>query len=365
MLSVICCLPLVGCHKKNDRDETDKVPVVDVAVPEIDSVVLHKQLPGSLQAGDLVEVVARVDGTLVKKHYVSGTHVDKGQVLFTIESTKYGDLLRQAEAQLATAQSQYELYSSQYEARSKAMASGAVSQMDVLSAKSSMEQAAAAISSAKAAISQAKLNLGYCTVTAPISGYISGAALDLQSYVGGEGSPVTLATIYGTDTMSAIFNISDQEYEKLIASNGGAKAPIYRNIPLTFSEKLPHRYSADLNYEAPNVDASTGTLLLKGDVANKNNELKDGMYVTVSLPYGENPHAILVKDASISTDQLGPYLYVVNDSNRLVYTPIKTGELFRDSLRIVTEGIRPGQKYVTKALLTARDGMTVKPRLTR
>jgi multidrug efflux pump subunit AcrA (membrane-fusion protein) len=101
--------------------------------------------------------------------------------------------------------------------------------------------------------------------------------------------------------------------------------------------------------------------MLKGKVKNIDNELKDGMYVTVSLPYGKMPKAILVKDASIGTDQLGNYLYLVNDSNKVVYAPIEVGEIFRDSLRVVTKGVKAGDRYVTKALLTVRAGETVKP----
>lgn len=352
-----------GCHKKENREQ--EVPTVDVALPTVDSVVLHKTFPGVLSAGDDAQVVGRVNGTLLTKNYTSGAYVHKGQVLFTIESNKYQDLVRQAEAQLATAQSQYELYSSQYEARKKALLSDAVSQMDVLQAKSNMEQAAASIASARASLSQARLNLSYCTVTAPISGDASSATINPGGYVGGEGSPVTLCTIYDNSSLIASFDVSDTEYESMVGSNGGPTGALYRAVPLTFSDNLPHQYTADLYYESPSVNRSTGTIQLRGNVDNKDNELKDGMYVTVSLPYGVNPKAVLVKDASIGTDQLGSYLYVVNDSNKVVYTPIKVGEVYRDSLRIVTEGLKPTDRYITKALLSARDGMSVKPRLTK
>lgn len=85
------------------------------------------------------------------------------------------------------------------------------------------------------------------------------------------------------------------------------------------------------------------------------------MYTNVHMPFGENAKAILVKDSSIGTDQLGKYLYVVNDSDKIVYTPIKTGDLYNDSLRVITEGIGPNSRYVTSALLKVRDGMTIKP----
>ncbi|MDE6740696.1 MAG: efflux transporter periplasmic adaptor subunit, partial [Muribaculaceae bacterium] len=106
-------------------------------------------------------------------------------------------------------------------------------------------------------------------------------------------------------------------------------------------------------------------LTFQGMIKNIDNELKDGMYITVELPYGINPKAILIKDASIGTDQLGKYVYVVNDSNKVVYTPIKIGEIYQDSLRVVNEGLNPGERYVTEALLTVRNGMTVKPELTK
>lgn len=74
---------------------------------------------------------------------------------------------------------------------------------------------------------------------------------------------------------------------------------------------------------------------------------------------------MLVRDASIGTDQLGKYLYVVNDSDKVVYTPIEVGGLYRDSMRVVTKGISPESRYITSALLKVRDGMPVKTVMTK
>ena len=204
-------------------------------------------------------------------------------------------------------------------------------------------------------------NLGYCTVTAPISGYISDAKIKVGNVISGSVQPVALADIYDNTELSAVFEIEDSQYETMVASMNGEDGNLYKAIPLKFRDALPHSYTADLSYEAPSVNQSTGTILLKGKVKNIDNELKDGMYVTVSLPYGANPKSVLIKDASIGTDQLGKYVYVVNDSNKVVYTPIELGEVFQDSLRVIDKGILPGMKYVSKALLTVREGETVKP----
>lgn len=137
------------------------------------------------------------------------------------------------------------------------------------------------------------------------------------------------------------------------------------HIPLIFSDSIGHQYYGDLSYVAPALDTSTGTLALQCKIPNTYNELRPGMFVKIDLPYKVEKNAILVKDASISTDQLGKYLYVVNDSNTVVYTPIKVGPLYRDSLRVVESGITPQSKYVTKALLKVKEGMKVKTHLVK
>lgn len=348
-----------ACHKKEQK--TEATPEIEVAYPTVDSVTLHKTYPGYIRAENSAQIVGRVSGQLLRQLYTDGSYVKKGEPLFTIESTRYRDAVEQAQAALNTARSQYDYYSRQYQAMKKALEADAVSQMDVIQAESSMKQAEASIRNASAALQTARTNLGYCTVTAPISGHVSQAVFNPGNYVNGEASPVTLASIYDDSTMKAVFAIEDSQYETMVGSNGGPGNRIYRKVPLRFSQSLPHTYTADLYYASPAVETSTGTLTLEGKVENVGKELKDGMYVTVDLPYGVNPKAILVNDASIGEDQLGKYVYVVNDSNKVVYTPIEVGELYRDTLRIVNKGLGPRDRYVTKALLTVRTGEIVKP----
>ncbi|MDE5594381.1 MAG: efflux RND transporter periplasmic adaptor subunit [Muribaculaceae bacterium] len=357
---------LTSCHKKTETDGNVPVMTVDVAVPTVDSVVLHKTYPGYLSASQKVQLVARVDGYLTSHPFQGGDFVKKGKVLFTIEDKNYRDAVAKAEAALADAQSSYSYASSQYQAMEEALRSDAVSQMEVLQAKNSMEEAAAAIKSAEAVLRTARTSLGYCTVTAPFDGHISSTNYDNGAFLAGAGSPVVLATIYDDAKMNANFSIEDSRYLELIKNFKDSIDDIdYSKMPVNFSEVLPHSYTGDLSYMAPRIDTSTGTMVLQASIDNPYNELKDGMYATVSLPYAFEPSAILIKDASIGTDQLGKYIYVVNDSNKIVYTPIEVGETVNDTLRIVTRGIKPGEKYVTKALLKVRDGQTVAPRMTK
>lgn len=345
-------------HKEKSGKESTEIPEVAVATPETDSVTLVKTYPGTLVSRDWADVIGRVDGTILRQYFQDGQYVRKGQVLYSIESTKYADAVRQAKASLETAKSQYDYYSQQYAAMKKAYESDAVSKMDVIQSDANMRQAQAAIMNATADLSIANTNLAYCSVTAPISGYVTEGNLKIGAYLS---QGTTLCRIVDNSSFSAEFQIESDQYNKMLGMKGGLDNAAYRNIPLKFNTPLPHSYTADLSFESPSVSPTTGTILLKGEVKNIDNELKDGMYATVDLPYGFAPRAILVKDAALQTDQLGKYLYTVNDSNRVVYTPVKVGAIYRDSLRIVESGLKPGQAYITKALMSVRPGMEVKP----
>lgn len=350
-----------GCHKKDDKKTSMPTPEVAVALPVQDSVTLHKTYPGYLTAHISADVVARADGTIISKNYESGQHVSKGQVLFTLSNPKYADAVKQANAQLATATAQRDYAVKHLAALQKALQAEAVSRMDVVSAQNALDQANASIAQAQASLSTASTNMGYLTVRAPVSGIVSDNLLSVGNYVAGEMSPVKLCTVYDDSQMVATFSIEAAAFESMTKGTLSTAEPIYRAVPINFDAPLAHTYTTDLFYSAPSINQGTGTIEIKGTIPNPYGELRDGMYVTFAMPYGTVPDALLVRDASISTDQLGKYLYVVNDSNKVVYTPIKVGEVYRDSLRLVTSGLKPSDRYVTDALLTVRPGLQVKP----
>lgn len=365
MLIATAALALQGCGKKKGAAEEEAPERVSVANVVTDSVTLYKNIPGSIHALDAVDLVARVNGTLRSVNYKEGDIVSKGALLFVIEDTKYRDAVSQASSALASARSAYAYAQSHYAAIEKALRSDAVSQMEARQAKSAMEQARADISSAEAALESARTNLGYCRVYAPFTGRITAAIPSVGAYLNGEASPVTLATIYSDTKVEAWFTIADASFLKSFADNNGRNLTDYGKIPLIFSEKLPHDYFGSLYYLAPDIDESTGTMQLRAKVDNPYGELRQGMFVSVNFPTGTDPRGILVKDAALSTDQLGKYLYTVNDSDKVVYTHVETGQLVNDSMRLVTSGLKGNETYVTEALLKVRPGMKIKPVMTR
>lgn len=360
------CVALTSCHKeaKDSSAAEAAQPVIDVAVPVVDSVTIYKSYPGYLTANADVELVARVNGYLMSHPYTAGDYVRKGQVLFNIESKQYVEAVNQAKAQLANEQAQYEYYAKNYAAMQKAYQSDAVSEMDVLQAQSNMETSAASVNSAKAALATAQTNLSYCTVRAPFDGHITATPYSDGAYLAGAGSPVTLAHIYDDKIVTANFNIDDDELIAMVNSGGYASGNLdLKHIPIEFGDTLPNAYTADLSYMSPVLDVSTGQMVVQAHIDNSKGELRPGMVTTVKFPTEFVPDGIMILDAAISKDQLGSYVYVVNDSDKVVYTPVTTGELVTPTMRLITKGIKPGDKYVTKAMLKVRDGMAVKPRL--
>ena len=354
---------LTGCKEKKDTGAMKGMPTlaISVAKPIVKDITLTKDYPGYLTPEKTVNLVARVNGTLQSVSYAPGGRVKKGQLLFVIEPTLYNDKVAQAEAELKTAQAQLEYARNNYSRMKEAVKSDAVSQIQVLQSESSVTEGVAAVSNAEAALSTARTNLGYCYVRAPFDGTISKSTVDIGSYVGGSLQPVTLATIYKDDQMYAYFNVADNQWLEMSMNNQQPTKDLPKKIMVQLGKEGTESYPATLDYLSPNVDLNTGTLMVRANFDNPQGVLKSGLYVSITLPYGEADHAILVKEASIGTDQLGKFLYAVNDSDIVHYRHIEIGQLINDTLRQVLGGLSPQERYVTEALMKVRDGMKIKP----
>ena len=353
---------LFSCTSKK-TEQRMSVPEISVAYPVVRPVILHKTYPGYLSSVNTVDLMARVNGYLQSTPFTAGSLVKKGQLLFVIEPTLYEDAVKRAEAGLKNAQASLDYAENNYVRMKEASRSDAISEIDLIKSATQLISAKSNVKDAEAQLETAKTNLGYCYVRAPFSGHISKSIYSVGRYISGEGQAAKLPTIYQDDKMNAYFNIEDNQYLQMLASTDkkGVEERLPGEVEILFQSPLSRPYMGKLNYLSPNIDLATGTLSIRAEIENPDNELKDGLYVNIRLPYGKQDSAVLVKDASIGTDQLGKYLYVVNDSNRVSYRHIETGELFSDTLRLVKSGLQPKDRYVTKALLKVREGMEIKP----
>lgn len=359
-LTLLALLGSVAACSDKKSATADQPIEVSVATPVTDSVVIHQVYPGNLSSSQAADIVARVNGNIIAQLYTDGQTVRKGQPLISIDPTIYSNKLQQAEAQLASAIASEEFASRQYEAMKKALESDAVSKMDVIQAESNWREAQAQIKNCRAAVDNARQMLGWCTIRAPFAGRVSTPNFSVGAYVGGEASPVTIATIVNDALLYANFAVTDNRFMQLTETPEGKRVRL-DSVPVTFGDTIAKTYYGLFNYSALEVDPATGTMHMRLDIDNRDRELRPGMFCSVNLPVAVEPHAMMILDAAIGTDQLGKYVYLVNDSDKIVYTPLEVGELIADSLRIVTKGMAPSDRYVTRALLKVRDGMTVKP----
>lgn len=352
-------LLLPGCKEKRGGMGTMPIPEISVAKPLVKNITLTKDYPGYLTTEMTVKLVGRVNGTLQSANFTPGSRVKKGQLLFVIEPTMYKNSVVQAEAALKTAQAQLEYDQNNYSRMKEALKSDAVSKIQVLQAESSVTEGVAAVSNAEAALNTARTNLGYCYVLAPFNGRVSDTTMDAGSYINGALQPVKLATIYKDDFMYAYFNVTDNLWINMLTDNGKTDS-LPKQITVRLGEDSQKAYPATLDYLSPNVDMTTGTLNVRANFNNPEGILKSGSYVSITLPYSQEKQAVLVNEASIGTDQLGKFLYVVNDSNIVHYRHIEIGQMVEDTLIQVTKGLSSQDRYVTKALLKVRDGMKIK-----
>lgn len=348
---------LCGCNEKKAKVATESLPI-EVAHPVVKEVTLTREYPGYLDADATVAIVGRVNGTLEGSYYTAGQRVKKGDILFIIEPTLYKDAVRQAEAALQTAKANLEYAENNYERMKIAIKRNAVSQIELLQSQTDVETGKAAVSNAEAQLNTAKTNLGYCYIKAPHDGLMTLSTLSNGSYIAGAVSPVTLATLYKDDIMYSYFDITDNEWLQR-RKRGNVEQDDY--ITFSLGGDSYFRRKAKMDYLSPNVELSTGTLKVRAELKNDDGLLKSGSYISVVLPYKTLPEGILIKDAAIGTDQLGKFVYVVNNSNIIEYRHIETDNVVDDSMRLVTSGLSKDERYVTKGLMKVRNGMKITP----
>ena len=351
----------VGACRKQQAAAPEEKMRVSVAYPQERAVTLYKEYPGYISSWNTVDIVARVSGYLQQSFFNSGALVKKGQLLFIIEPTLYEDAVEQAEAGVRNAQATLDYARNNYTRMKQARSSNAVSEIDLIQSRSNMQAAEASVAQAKAQLNTAKTNLGYCYIRSPYTGHIGLSAYAVGAYVPASASSTKLATVYQDSAVYAYFTIEDAQYLKIVENLRHKPTHDEDRLVEVFAKEISEPYIGRVDYLSPNIDLSTGTLTLRAAIDNPRGELKNGLYVVVRIKSGYDERATLVSNAAIGTDQLGKYLYVVGDDGKVSYRHIETGDVVDDTLCTVTGGIAPTERYVTRALLKVRDGMTVEP----
>ena len=353
-----------GCRNKDNEKATAAGQVAEILVntPITKGITYTYEYPAYLEAIQTVNLVARVSGFLQKMNYIPGVPVKAGQLLFVIEPQPYLDQVKAAEAQLNSAQARLNYAEAQYQKMKEALPGKAISEIDFIQSESNYNTALANLQDARAQLNTARTNLNYCYIKAPFDGRVSRNLVDVQNFVGGSVSPVTLATMYKDKEMFAYFNMAYSEFQNLPpVGNPTVVTDSTVKLAITDAADPGRRWEGRLDYTSPNVDLETGTVTVRALVDNPKEELLSGMYVKIQVPYRKVDEALLIPETSIGTNQAGRYVYLVDHNDQVVLQTVKVGALEPDGMREILSGVTPKDWYVVNAMINVRPNMKVKP----
>ena len=337
-------------------------PKVMVSQPLQRPVTDYLEFTGNVVAYQTVPLQARVEGYLEKVLVYDGQYVKNGQLLFLIQQNTYEAKLKQAQASLMAEKAQLEHAETEYRRYAKLVQEDAAAQTDVDRWRYERDSRRAAVLAAEAQVELARLNLSYTRVVAPFDGRMGRHLKDPGTLVGA-GEKTLLAEINQIDPIYVYFNINEQDLLRVRGkdpeSPAGGKGKEYP-VQVALADETDFPHAGQLDFAAISLNPTTGSLMLRAILANPRRVLLPGMFARVRVPIAEQQKALLVPEAAISFDQIGPYLRVVNDKNLVERRGVKLG-VQDGSFRAILEGLQPQDWVVVTGMLRAIPGREVTP----
>ncbi len=357
---------LAGCEDKNTF-VAPPPPKVDVATPVQRAVTRYIEATGNTAPVKSVDLVARVQGFLQSIDYQDGTFVKQGTQLFTIEPETYKLKLEQAQAAEAGAQASLRQSEADYKRQAELVQRQAVSQATLDNSTSARDNAQANLQQAQANTKLAEVNYGYTKVTAPFDGIVSAHMVSIGELVG-VSSPTQLATIVAMDPIYVNFSVNEQDVLRIRAeaTRRGLTPANLKQFPIQIGLQTETGYPHEghLDYVAPTLNQSTGTLAVRGLMPNDKRVLLPGYFVRVRVPFDQEKTALLVPDTALGSDQGGRYLLVVNGDNVVEQRKVQIGPV-DNGLRVIESGLKADDRVVIAGLLRVIPGQKIDPQVTK
>ena len=339
---------------------------VSVAVVERKDTALWTDFSGRVEAVDRVEIRPRAAGAIVKAHFREGALVKQDALLFTIDPAPYLAEVSGAEAQVASAQARLALGIKEQQRAQQLVGSGFTPQRDFDQRTNELRAAEANLRATQATLDTARLNLGYTEVRAPIAGRVGRIEVTAGNLVpAGPGAPV-LTTLVSVDPIYASFEADEQSLSRALASLPGGGADLVDQVG-----RIPVRmgtlgapgtpYSGRLQLVDNVVDARSGTVRVRAAFDNPDGKLMPGQFARLQLGLARKQPALAIDERAIGTDQDRRFVMVVGADDRVAYRPVTLGGVV-DGLRLVTDGLQPGERIVVNGLQRVRPGALVAPK---
>jgi RND family efflux transporter MFP subunit len=365
MILGILSLGLVSCEQKVQQAPPPPPPVT-VGKPTIQTIRDYRIFTGSSRAIESAEVVARVSGNLETVEFEPTTEVKKGDLLFTIEKTKYQAAFDSASAAVKSAEADLHRAEAELKRMKQAIKTDAVSELDVERAQADRDMAEAKVLSAKAALEDAKLNLSYTRIVSPIDGVVSRNLVDAGNVVGKDGS--TLLTrvnklqpiyVYFNAPESFVLEVLEIRRQRVKEGKEKGRNEAEATVALANDEGFPH--IGVIDYIDNMVDPDTGTIEMRMRLENEEELLFPGLFVRVKVTGAKRPDAVLVPEVAVSSDLGGKYILVVGGDNIVEQRYVELGLPQEEGLIHVKKGLEGKETIIVNGLMFARPGRPVTP----
>lgn len=358
---------LAGCSQGNSSasQQAGAAPPPEVGVVTVSTgeVGLVTELPGRLEPARVAQVRARAAGIVQQRIFREGSDVRAGQVLYRIDSAPYAAANASAQAALAKAQANHAQAAALAQRYKPLVEANAISKQEYANAVASEKQAEADIAAARAALRTTEINLGYASVTAPISGRI-GRSLVTEGALVGQGEATPLAVIQQIDLLYVNFTQPANEVMNLRRAleqgrlkRAGADGAQVRVI---LEDGTEHPQAGKLLFADLSVDQATGQVTLRAEVPNPRAMLLPGMYVRVRLEQAKAANALLLPQQAVTRSPQGDSVMVVAADGKVSPRPVKIGGS-QNGQWVVLEGLQPGEQVMVDGFQKLRPNQPVKP----
>ena len=309
------------------------------------------------QSSQSVNIQARVSGFLDKRVYTEGSVVKAGQVLFQMDQKPFQAQVDAQQAAMQRNQASLQVATANL-ARTKPLAAqNALSQKDLDDAQGQYEQAAAAVAQSKAQLEEAQLNLSYTTITSPVTGVSSFAAVADGTYLSPQNSQLTTVSVL--TPMWINFSVSENEMQRIRSEVKSGMLKLPENLSFTVDIELIDGtlfpYAGRITFADPSYNSQTGTFLIRASVDNPQGVLRPNQFVRTRLNGAARPNAILVPQRAVQQGAKGHFVWVVNKQQQAELRPVLVGEWYHDSW-FIAQGLASGDQVVVDGAHPARTG---------
>ena len=353
---------LVACSDKKDNNaaqqqQAQQAIPVGVTTVQQGSAVYYDEYPATVTALVEVEIRPQVSGYVTGIYFKDGSHVSKGQKLYSIDQQQYRGSYEQAVANLGVAKANLARAQQDAERYQQLAQQDAIARQTLEHALADLNTAQSQVAAQQANVSAVGTNLRYSTIYAPISGTIGIS----QVKVGAAVSPGTMVlnTISEDNPVATDFQIDQKSIARFAALQQQGTNPKDSVFTLVLPDGSIYSEPGKIVVVDRAVDPQTGTIRVRLTFANKNNILRPGMSCNVRVKNNTGSQQLLIPFQAV-TEQMGEYfVYIVGDSSKVSQHKVTLGQRLQENI-IVKEGLQPNETIVTTGIQKLREGAVVK-----